>query len=100
MSTVGVRELKEHLSEYLEQASRGEQILVTDRGRPKAMIGPLPGRAHIEDGIAEGWISAGSGAALPARAVLPAAELRDPGAHAGGRRAAHAPDHGGAGADG
>lgn len=64
MSTVGVRELKEHLSEYLEQASRGEQILVTDRGRPKAMIGPLPGRAHIEDGIAEGWISAGSGAAL------------------------------------
>jgi antitoxin (DNA-binding transcriptional repressor) of toxin-antitoxin stability system len=32
-------------------------VRVTDRGRPKAMLGPLPGRAQIENGIAEGWIT-------------------------------------------
>jgi prevent-host-death family protein len=61
---VGVRELKQHLSEYLDRAERGELIRVTDRGRPKAMIGPLPGRLRLEAGIAEGWISPGSGEPL------------------------------------
>jgi hypothetical protein len=30
------------------------------------MLGPLPGRARVEEGIAEGWISPGSGAPLGA----------------------------------
>lgn len=64
MADVGVRELKEHLSEYLERAERGELIRVTDRGRPKAVLGPLPGRVRLEEGIAEGWITPGSGKAL------------------------------------
>jgi prevent-host-death family protein len=64
MADVGVRELKQHLSEYLDRAERGELVRVTERGRPKAMLGPLPGRARIEAGIAEGWITAGSGAGL------------------------------------
>ena len=58
---VGVRSLKEHLSEYLERAARGEMIVVTDRGEPKAMLGPVPGRLDLERGIAEKWIRAGSG---------------------------------------
>ncbi len=40
---VGVRELKRRLSELLERAARGEVIRVTDRGHPKAILGPLPG---------------------------------------------------------
>jgi len=64
MADVGVRELKQHLSEYLERAERGETINVTDRGRPKAVLGPIPGRANLERGIAEGWITPGSGAPL------------------------------------
>lgn len=64
MSDVGVRELKQRLSEYLGRAERGEVIRVTDRGRPKAVLGPLPGRARIEQGIAEGWLTPGSGARL------------------------------------
>lgn len=64
MSTVGVRELKKRLSEYLELASKGEPVIVTDRGRPKALLGPLPGRARIEEGVANGWIVTGSGAPL------------------------------------
>jgi len=64
MPDVGVRELKQRLSEYLDRAERGELLRVTDRGRPKALLGPLPGRARVEQGMAEGWISAGSGARL------------------------------------
>jgi len=41
-----VRELKQKLSEYLDRAERGEVLRVTDRGRPKAVLGPLPGRAR------------------------------------------------------
>ncbi len=59
MPDVGVRELKQRLSEYLDRAERGEVLRVTDRGRPKAVLGPLPGRARIEEGVAEGWITAG-----------------------------------------
>jgi prevent-host-death family protein len=64
MADVGVRELKQRLSEYLDRAERGELLRVTDRGRPKALLGPLPGRARVELGKDEGWIRAGSGGAL------------------------------------
>jgi prevent-host-death family protein len=64
MADVGVRELKQRLSEYLERAERGELLRVTDRGRPKALLGPLPGRARVEEGVSEGWITPGSGASL------------------------------------
>jgi prevent-host-death family protein len=60
MADVGVRELKQRLSEYLDRAERGELLRVTDRGRPKAVLGPLPGRARVEEGIAEGWIAPAS----------------------------------------
>lgn len=56
MVDVGVRELKQRLSEYLDRAERGELVRVTDRGQPKALLGPLPGRARVEEGIAAGWI--------------------------------------------
>jgi prevent-host-death family protein len=70
MADVGVRELKQRLSEYLDRAERGELLRVTDRGRPKALLGPLPGRARIDRGVAEGWITSGSGEALrPIRRV-------------------------------
>jgi prevent-host-death family protein len=64
MADVGVRELKQRLSEYLDRAERGELLRVTDRGRPKALLGPLPGRARVEQGTAEGWVKPGSGAGL------------------------------------
>lgn len=64
MGDVGIRELKQRLSEYLDRAERGEVLRVTDRGRPKAVLGPVPGRARVEDGIRAGWISPGSGSSL------------------------------------
>ncbi len=53
---VGVRELKQHLSEYLDRAAAGETIRVTDRGQPKVMICPLAGQGRMQLGIDEGWI--------------------------------------------
>jgi prevent-host-death family protein len=64
MADVGIRELKQRLSEYLDRAERGEVLRVTDRGRPKAVLGPVPGRARVEDGIRDGWIAPGTGAPL------------------------------------
>jgi prevent-host-death family protein len=55
---VGVRQLKQHLSRYVERAARGQTIRVTDRGVPKAILAPLPGVPRLEDGIKRGWISA------------------------------------------
>lgn len=58
---VGVRELKARLSEFLDRAARGEVIRVTERGRPKAILGPLSGELRLQQGIAEGWIRPGNG---------------------------------------
>ena len=66
MAEVGIRELKQHLSEYLDRAEQGEVLQVTERGRPKAVLGPVPGRARVEEGIRAGWITPGSGAPLGA----------------------------------
>ncbi|MCP9488230.1 MAG: type II toxin-antitoxin system prevent-host-death family antitoxin [Gaiellaceae bacterium MAG52_C11] len=66
MADVGVRELKQRLSEYLDRAERGELLLVTERGRPKALLGPLPGRGRVEEGVAEGWVTPGSESGLDA----------------------------------
>jgi prevent-host-death family protein len=66
MTDVGVRELKQRLSEYLDRAERGELVRVTDRGRPKALLGPLPGRARVEEGIREGWIAPATSSGLRA----------------------------------
>jgi prevent-host-death family protein len=63
---VGIRELKQRLSEYLERVSRGEVIRVTDRGRPKALLMPIRDEQAILRGLREGWLSPGEDEA-PAR---------------------------------
>lgn len=57
---VGIRELKAKLSEYVARAASGEQIVVTDRGRPVARLVGLAGTSMIERGIEEGWITPAS----------------------------------------
>jgi prevent-host-death family protein len=48
MATVGVRELRQRASELLRRVEAGETIEVTDRGRPVAVLAPLPDRGPIE----------------------------------------------------
>jgi len=61
---IGVRELELHLAEYLARAEAGEVIRVTNRGRPCALLGPVPGQVRFGEGVREGWITPGSGEAI------------------------------------
>ena len=66
MTTVGVAALRQNLSEYLRRVQRGERLLVTDRNRPVAELGPPPASGVALDRlIAEGRV------ARPRRAALP-----------------------------
>lgn len=38
MITTGIKEAKNNLSRYLDQVKAGEEILITDRGKPVARI--------------------------------------------------------------
>ncbi len=42
MTSVGVRELRQRASELLRLVEGGESVEITDRGRPVAMLTPLP----------------------------------------------------------
>ena len=39
---VGVRELRQNLSVYLDRVKEGERLEVTEHGRPVALLVPLP----------------------------------------------------------
>jgi prevent-host-death family protein len=45
MAEVGVRELKARLSAHLRRAQAGERLIVTDRGKPVAALGPIEDEA-------------------------------------------------------
>jgi antitoxin (DNA-binding transcriptional repressor) of toxin-antitoxin stability system len=48
MRAVGIKTLKNKLSEYVRLAAGGETVLVTDRDRVVAELGPpRPGRAEV-----------------------------------------------------
>jgi prevent-host-death family protein len=65
-STVGVAELRQNLSVYLRRVSKGERLVVTDRNRPVAELGPAPSTGPALDQlIAEGRVS------RPRRSTLP-----------------------------
>jgi prevent-host-death family protein len=64
--SVGVAELRQNLSLYLRRVERGERLLVTDRNRPVAELGPpaTTGPA-IDRLLAEGRVSRPSRRGLP-----------------------------------
>lgn len=64
--SVGVAELRRNLSVYLRRVSQGERLVVTDRNRPVAELGPAPTTGPALDRlIAAGRVS------RPVRATLP-----------------------------
>ena len=40
MDTIGLRELRQHASEFVRRAEDGEELVVTVSGRPAAVLGP------------------------------------------------------------
>ena len=73
--TVGVRELKARLSEYLRQVKKGRTVVITEHGKPVGRLVPAGQsleqrlQAMIDAGLAE-W----NGKPLPP--VKPVAKLR------------------------
>ena len=57
MASVGVRELRQSASELLRRVAAGETIEVTDRGRPVALLSPVPEAGQLERLRAAGDIS-------------------------------------------
>jgi prevent-host-death family protein len=65
-ATVGVAELRQNLSRFLQRVAMGERLIVTDHNRPVAELGPVPTTgAALDRLVAEGRI------ARPARRGLP-----------------------------
>lgn len=63
MRSVGIKFLKNKLSEYIRLAAQGETVLVTDRDRVVAELGPpAPDRSEVVsdaillDAVRQGWI--------------------------------------------
>ena len=64
MRSVGLRVLKNKLSEYVRIAAGGETVLVTDRDRvvaeivpPQAGRSPLLADALLAEAVREGWLT-------------------------------------------
>ena len=85
MRSVGVKMLNSRLSEYVRLAASGETVLVTDRDRVVAEIGPPKGTrspiladALLAEAVRRGWLTP---PVLPGAGKLPTPEpvapLRD-----------------------
>lgn len=48
MASTGIRELRQRASELLRRVEAGETIEITDRGRPVAVLAPLPNQHPID----------------------------------------------------
>lgn len=79
MASVGVRELRQNLSRYLDRVKKGEGLVVTERGREVARLLPSGGSADPYLELAQSL-----GATMPiARIDEIAQRLESPGAAAG-----------------
>jgi prevent-host-death family protein len=58
---VGIRDLRNHLSRYLAGVARGDELVVTDRGKAVARILPIDVPPSIDRLMAEGLVHPSSG---------------------------------------
>lgn len=54
---VGVRELRDNLSRYLDRVRNGEEVVVTDRGQAIARVLPLSGERALDRLVREGKVT-------------------------------------------
>lgn len=69
---MGIRELRQRASELLRLVERGETVEITDRGRPVALLTPLPGGSPLERLRAAGDLELASAALADLPPPLPA----------------------------
>jgi prevent-host-death family protein len=51
---VGVREFRENLSEWIDRAASGDEIVVTERGRPRVRLSAATGEEILDRLVREG----------------------------------------------
>jgi prevent-host-death family protein len=44
---IGVREVRQNLSIYLDRVKDGESLEITEHGRPVAVLAPVPGQSTV-----------------------------------------------------
>lgn len=68
---VGIRELRNKLSQYLERVKDGEELVVTDRGQAVARVVPVGGERTLDRLVAEGLVTpaAREGRSRPVRRI-------------------------------
>jgi prevent-host-death family protein len=73
MASVGIRELRQSASTLLRRVEAGETIEITDRGRPIAILAPLPQAGPMERLRSAGEIASARGRVqdLPDPLTLP-----------------------------
>ena len=54
---VGIRDLRNNLSHYLDRVRAGDELVVTDRGRAIAQLLPLGGERALDRLIAAGVVT-------------------------------------------
>jgi prevent-host-death family protein len=75
MSSVGIKELKNRLTHYIRLAKQGEELVVTERGKPVALIQALHSATDLSTLEAKlARLAAQGGATLPDR--KPARRIR------------------------
>jgi prevent-host-death family protein len=62
---VGVRELHDRLSEYLDRVQRGSEVVVTRRGRPIARLSSVEGDDALEELVRRGLVTAPTASRRP-----------------------------------
>lgn len=87
MASVGVRDLRDNLSEYLRRVREGELLVITDRGKPIGELGPPAegrnaerARTLVRNGVASwngGKPKGLSGAPRPKAGLVSVAVIED-----------------------
>jgi prevent-host-death family protein len=83
MASVGVRELRQRASVLLRLVEQGETIEITDRGRPVALLTPIPEGSPLDRMRSAGEVETATGdlddlpepLVLPRKAELPSRAL-------------------------
>jgi prevent-host-death family protein len=71
MRRIGIRELRQRASEFLRLVEAGESIEVTDRGRPVALLVPVPKESVLDRLERQGRLTRATGDLLDVKPAKP-----------------------------
>lgn len=78
MEQIGIRELRQHASRWIDKVRAGASIQITDRGRPVARLVPIDSTDPDRDALVAAGVLSPAPAPRPAfdlAALIPGADL-------------------------